>query len=418
MRKVAASSRRSTLTSSEREIFARLTGEDSGDSRANNNSKHSHSNNITPEHKKLALNIQETTEITSIFDSAVQNINKEAPSTISAGSSKQEESGSADQPPYSLADSRDGYSELTQASKIFSKLRAFRDSNYGSSSPENEEFAGIHPFPLARLISKREAKKIYKELDDAIAEGKGDIGVWEICERKIFGMLQMVDLEALSPLAELRSNGGWQHDKFTPKSIIEFPNNSYNDINASKKFNGKDAPLDIPEHVPIVPVVMKTYPYTLLYAAKLLCRHFPMSQYNIQFLDAVKARGRASFLIGASTQLCNELIAFRWHVYSDLPYIVSLLKDMEEAGIEFDRRTLSLVDEIRKSRQVDRDHSGVEGGDDEDGSWWWDSETTRTSYKNLVGWGRGKGWITRIRAQLKKNQIREKKAEELSKKFL
>src|SRR5204862_129062 len=91
-------------------------------------------------------------------------------------------------------------------------------------------------------------------------------------------------------------------------------------------------PLDIPPAIPALPIVSAMYPDMLLRTLCILHKHFPMSQLTSQLLPAIKAHGRTSFVLGASTALYNELISFRWRIYSDIPYVLSLLEEMEETG--------------------------------------------------------------------------------------
>lgn len=414
--KRSGTSSRSTLTEAEKRVFRQLSDSKNDKSHGKNSSQGKTLRKSSTIQAPGEQN--EASEISSIFSSAVQDLNKAPSPVISAAEVKQDEARRIEQPDEPNTPDRETALESGQFSKIVSKLRAFRDSPVDGSSPENEQFSGIDPFPLAKLIAKRESIKICKELDDAVAEGKGDIGVWNVCENKIFGMLKLVDLENIASLPDLKQDSIKQDIVHSQKRLpTSSPSGHGLDGTRNKREPVEsESPLDIPEHVPVVTVVSKVYPNTLLHAAELLHSNFPMSQYSNQLLDTVKAHGRASFVMGASVELCNELISFRWRVYSDLPYIVSLLEEMEEAGIEFNWDTLSIVDDIRKQRQMDKYTTRTQNGDSDSGTWWWDSEATRSSYKDLAGWGRGKvGWITRIRAQLRNSQRRNSKLDELSK---
>ncbi|WEW60593.1 hypothetical protein PRK78_006080 [Emydomyces testavorans] len=417
-RRLTGRAPRSTLTAAEREIFSRLADRPNGDLQTG---RSSYPAQASPQKQTSSRdsNDEESAEIFSIFSSAVHNLNKETSPVVLVGKADQEKTGKVDQPEAAVAAPSNGREitpESAHMSKVYSKLRAFRDSPIDASSPESEQLAGIDPFPLAKLIAKRESKKICKELDDAVSEGKGDVGVWQICEKRIFGMLGLFKLENVTS-PELKDKGKQGGRRGRRRKTTHTPFNDTSDVKDTPKVpRGGESPLDIPDHVPVVSVVSKVYPSTLLHAARLLHKTFPMSQYSAQLLDTVKAHGRVSFVMGASVDLCNELIAFRWRVYSDLPYIVSLLEEMEEAGIEFNWETLEIVDEIRKQRQLDKEKLGMQDGSTDNGIWWWESEATRKSYKDLIGWGRGKvGWITRIRDQLRKAQKRNMQLEALSK---
>ncbi|EEP80621.1 predicted protein [Uncinocarpus reesii 1704] len=410
-RKTKTSRPGSTLTAAEREIFSRLQELNEESEPALSKSEGS----VQPFSQKQVLdrllNDQETAEITSIFSSVVKDLDKPSPRVIPAENIESNVE-NAEQLAASITPNPDSHEQgPPQFSKVYSKLHAFRDS---PSSEENMDIVGIEPFPLAKLIAKRESKKICQELDDAVTAGKGDVGVWQVCEEKVFGMLGMLDRERIASLPEFKDKVR-RRGRHTRGRKSSQGNGDVDGISASRVPIDGDKPLDIPENVPTVAVVLKAYPTTLLHAVKVFHRHFPTSQYSTQLFETVKAHGRVSLVMGASAGLCNELISFRWRVYNDLPYVVKVLEEMEEVGVRFNWDTLSIVDEIRKQRQVDKGNTGQKDGIAENGTWWWDSEATRSSYKNLVGWGRGKvGWITRIRGHLRHEEKRDKKLEEWS----
>nr|KMM64698.1 hypothetical protein CPAG_01050 [Coccidioides posadasii RMSCC 3488] len=397
---------RSTLTATELEIFSRLADNPVDESRPGN-TQGDHPRSIPPKQTlEAGSNDPEKAEITSIFNSVVENLNQESPRTIQIANSKKAND-EMDSAATSGGKLHDIAPDSAQFSKVYSKLRAFRDSVVDTSTPEGIQHAGIDPYLLAKLIAKRESSKICEELDNAVTNGKGDIGIWQVCEDKIFAMLGMLSQESLASLPGFQDecNQGDGHGQ--KRSAL----NNGSEIIGSPKTTIKEAsPLNIPDNVPIAPVVLHTYPTVLLHAAKLLHKHYPMSQFSTQLLDTVKAHGRLSFIMGVSASLCNEFISFRWRVYNDLPYVVSVLEEMEEAGIKFNRETLEILDKIRSDRRVDKMRPGSQDDEQGDGTWWWESEATRTSYKDLVGWGRGKvGWITRIRDQVRKEAARKKK---------
>ncbi|PGH26563.1 hypothetical protein AJ80_01692 [Polytolypa hystricis UAMH7299] len=280
-----------------------------------------------------------------------------------------------------------------------SKLPKFQP---GTSDPDPNRPSAIPMWTLTRLVAQRETQKIYGELNTAVSEGKGDIGVWEVCENRVFGMLQQLDSDEIS-FAESLDLGR--------KSKIA--------LNQARRRKGRQpaaSPSDteknpgfltIPPGVPILAVISTTYQATLLHAVRLLHKNFPTSHITSQMLASIKAQGRASFVLGSSVQLYNELISFRWRVYNDIPQIVSLLEEMEESGVAFNQETLSLLEGIPESRKVERD--GLETANQRGPASWWHSDATKDAYKELVGQHRGDdGWIGKVRMQLRKEAERKR----------
>ncbi|KAK2737233.1 hypothetical protein FQN57_000400 [Myotisia sp. PD_48] len=305
-------------------------------------------------------------------------------------------------------------SSLMSAGRATSLLRFLHDfqlMGIDSTSPEEIKFAGVDLSVVALAISQRETGRICNSMDDAVAEGKCDLGIWKICEESVFPMLEqaklnVAGLEARSPsplrtpnLLGLTRNHRRARSQVAKTVSITTPETitSTDNIGTASTIDTKSGPLNVHPEVPLVLVVTKVYPATLLHALRLLQNKFPMSPTTTRLFEAVRGHGPISFHIGASREFCHEVIDFRWRVYNDLPFIVSFLRDMERNSIDFDQRTLDLVEKISSRRHLetsmpscsDLRHPSIKNRNKPLGggvkhSAWWDSAIVRKAYTELM----------------------------------
>lgn len=102
------------------------------------------------------------------------------------------------------------------------------------------------------------------------------------------------------------------------------------------------------------------YPSYLLLALRLLSASFTHSSpLTLCILPRIKSLGMISQVLGASTALYNELLRIQWLRYDNYASVLSLLSEMENSGLDFDRETLDVVQGVvlrsRNNRnEVDR----------------------------------------------------------------
>lgn len=235
------------------------------------------------------------------------------------------------------------------------------------------------------LVVKKESEKIEFALFQAIEEGKGDMGLWEVCKERIFSVLQHLDAAA----------------------EITMPGSDKSSLGATESHSIKPAapssgPLRIPSVVPIGPVITALYPKTLLIAFRLLNTHFPDSHLIGQFRSTIKEQGRASALLGTSVALYDEMIYFYWHGCRDLPAVVSFLHDMDVTGLEPSFRTRRLLKDIVRQRQRDMDTEG-ESSLSEDS--YWDFPPNKKAFEELAG---RNGWLDKLKARARQSHGQSK----------
>ncbi|KAF3388723.1 hypothetical protein F1880_004345 [Penicillium rolfsii] len=232
------------------------------------------------------------------------------------------------------------------------------------------------------FVVKKESEKIEFALFQAIEEGKGDMGLWEVCQERIFSVLQHLDEAA---------------DLTMPGSADSQDANRTPSTKPAAPTAPSSGPLRIPSVVPIGPVITALYPKTLLIAFRLLNTHFPDSHLIGQFRSTIKEQGRASALLGSSVALYDEMIHFYWHGCNDLPAVVSFLHDMDVTGLDPSFRTRKLLKDIVRQQRRDTD---IQRQSTADQGSFWDFPPNKRAFEELAG---PNGWLDRLKSRARES---------------
>ena len=189
----------------------------------------------------------------------------------------------------------------TIGTRIERRLREFRDMQVNSE--------GRSPFelgPLTAEVAERETKKICQAMDDCITSGKGDIGIWKICETHVFPMLNLVKPEELEGSlltrsqvheALIQSFARDKNEQNTKEAARSHTNVGLStpkqtdtiETNPSTHDSTSLPPIDIPPNVSTIAVLVAVYPEVLVYALQSLRKHYASSPFSAQLHDAVKS---------------------------------------------------------------------------------------------------------------------------------
>ena len=384
--------RRSTITPTERRLFQRLLKK-SGPSAS------PELTNVvqTVSRKTIADQSEkdEVDDITNIMDMSLKKLQGDR----ERGSRTKEEDDSLGPLPEFKEPNIRQLNQMSRLGKVVAKLRRFEKSDIDGPS---ENLAGMDPFPIAYLTAQREADKICNEMDDAVAAGKGDLGVWRICEERIFAMLDLVAPEENGPssVASDETDDNSSLD-VTEESKVE--KITHSPVETAKL---AEIGLEIPPDIPVVDVVRQIYPRVLLHAMRIFHLNFPVSHFATQLPEKAKSHSRFSRLVGASTDFYNELMTFVWGFYSDIPQVTTFLREMEVTGVPFDTTTLRIAEDVRDQWESAKADSDVRKGEGRyvANTWWWDTPAASKAYRELVeGNEENPGWITKIRTQIRKD---------------
>lgn len=247
-----------------------------------------------------------------------------------------------------------------------------RDLGYSEPATASAAEVTVSLRRAIEIVVKAESEHIEFALFQAVEDGKGDMGVWEVCKERIFSMLRHLD----------------------DKSLVEASNpESLSTTDQPEPSTRPSGPLRVPAVVPVAPVVVALYPKVLLIAFRLLNTHFRESPLIPQFRPTIKEYGRISTFLGASSGLYDELIHYHWRVCKDLPAVVSILREMNQLGINPSSKSRGMLTGliIRQARDLEAHRKSPDGKD-----FFWDLPSNKEAFNELT---RKDGWMDQIEAR-------------------
>ncbi|ORX92624.1 hypothetical protein BCR34DRAFT_580967 [Clohesyomyces aquaticus] len=197
-----------------------------------------------------------------------------------------------------------------------------------------------------REIRNREKERVWVMLDEA----KTDREIWEVLQWEVFDKMRMLNLDGVdNELSRKKSRQALRKQRRAaesiPLDISDFLQDS--PVLGTHAVTDPTAPLEEKQKEEIDPrILFPNYPSLLVHAVSLLRVRFPQSQSPLSILPMLKSLGRSSYALAATTSLYNHLIRAVWVQHASYTYIDELLTDMDNGGIEFDSKTLELLDTI------------------------------------------------------------------------
>lgn len=258
--------------------------------------------------------------------------------------------------------------ELETPAESSSGLIRLKDI-HPANDPWNDEWENrsIEEKEAIDMVVRREVAKISDRLFESIQEEKGDAGIWEVCNQQVFSMMHSLDR---------------------------------NHIPSSTESSTKAAPdaIDIPRILPVESVVAELYPKLLLRVFRILGTYFPDSPIIGQFRTTMRAQGKASIFFGVSPALYDEMIIFSWTNGHDITAVVSLLHDMDNAGVTPSDTVRQLLGQIVQKHKVDM-RSVSKGGRHA----FWDEPQNRAAFEELTG---PFGWTEKSHSRQRRTRLK------------
>jgi hypothetical protein len=214
------------------------------------------------------------------------------------------------------------------------KLRTAKipgDASHAANMPSTPEVDTLHGEKKRNAKAERDKiKKLRMEererVDTLLKSAHTDRKVWEILEREVFDQLRKLDLDGPTATKKERTKIN------TPKS-----KSKTNSSPISDKRN-----------------LFPNYPHYLHTALFTLRAQFPASQLPLTLLPTIKAIGRSSYALGATTVLYKQLIRTAWLQQSSYTLIDTLLTDMESNAVEFDAGILEVLNSVIRDNDLAR----------------------------------------------------------------
>ncbi|KAH6677214.1 hypothetical protein B0J14DRAFT_583739 [Halenospora varia] len=215
---------------------------------------------------------------------------------------------------------------------------------------DDEGVAEEPPKEYDQLESLRTPER--ERVENLLRNAETDVELWEIMEMEVFSLITKLGLEEapfvdnskkeLSPgnekkLASKKAVKKKEEPK-DPKPVLE-KLTAENNLAANKSKREKPVS-DLSLYGPL-------YPSYLLLGIRLLDRSFAKpSPLALSVLPKVKSLGSISHVLGATTQLYNEVIRVHFYRYDDFVSVAKVLAEMERSAVEMDEDTLDIINSI------------------------------------------------------------------------
>jgi len=207
-----------------------------------------------------------------------------------------------------------------------------------TGSPKEDPFDGemeeLAELKLDELEALRDPER--ERVEALMKNANTDIELWEVMEKEVFSLIFKLGLEDNGEPRTAKPKKA----KKAKKGEIE----RYEKVVAQSPSGTDVSALTL--HGPL-------YPSHLLLGLRLLDRSFVKpSPLALSILPKIKSLGPISHVLGASTQLYNELLRVYFYRYEDFNSIAKTLNEMEKSAVEIDEDTLEVIIDILKMKAV------------------------------------------------------------------
>lgn len=174
-------------------------------------------------------------------------------------------------------------------------------------------------------------------VEGLMRSAKTDLELWTVMQKEVFSLISRLGLEQAPEEEEVspKKKRGKKSSPDQKESLQHNPQQTQVTL---------DSP--VPEMSPLE-FYGPLYPSYLLLGLRLLDRSFTRpSPLTLSILPEIKSLGIISHVLGAPTQLYNELLLIHQHQYDDFRGVLSLLDEMEQLGLDWSKETLHTVEQI------------------------------------------------------------------------
>jgi hypothetical protein len=186
------------------------------------------------------------------------------------------------------------------------------------------------PQNTKKLAAKAEKERVRKlrleerdRIDRLLKSAQTDLELWQTLDRDVFEELRKLDLD-----------NAHSHKKEQGPTKTRARPATASTANVDTR------------------ILFPNYPHHLLTAIQTLRVHFPRSPLPLTILPTIKALGRSSYALGATTQLYKHLLRTAWVQQSSYAMLDTLLTDMESNIVEFDMEILEVVDGVIREHEM------------------------------------------------------------------
>ena len=192
----------------------------------------------------------------------------------------------------------------------------------------------------------------FPRVSELLAEAQTDVELWQILEEEVFARMKEF-------LVYLQVEEDTEIPPVSPKTKRKPSQTSLEEFESAVLL-----PTSEPPPINSLPLLQANYAAHLLTAARIFRMKFPCSTFTTTLLPAIKALGPISYVLGATTELYNELLFIRWVHWRDLHGCADLLEEMLSRSVDTNLYTVAVFQHARMNRRMARNSWLKQAGKD------------------------------------------------------
>ena len=351
------SSKRSTITKTEKAVFDRIFKDLSQNSSSplsaqrgaeveNINAEAEASSEVDNLEKSFNVNA----DLNAIFDAAIRELRgrEEAAALASAKRSH---------PQYDLLPQERAIDTVIGTEAGWRTFKRPLRMGLGSSIALNSGIVTKTTQDRLAIAAEKHKSVVSRLLEQAST----DVEIWEVLEGKVFCVVRELNEKIEEDKRARRKEMEVEEAKERSKKMMEEGEEMGKHLAKRKRESKVNREEIIEREVSMALatnelfyILQENYAEYLLRALRLLRSDHPTSSYARYLLPTIKRLGPISYVLGTSPGLYNELLFLNWSEYSDLHGMADLLQEMMDKGIETNSVTMVLLTRLRRLRQYGR----------------------------------------------------------------
>ncbi|KAL6721278.1 hypothetical protein ACLMJK_000380 [Lecanora helva] len=183
-----------------------------------------------------------------------------------------------------------------------------------------------------------------------------DVEIWEILEKEVFSLVKQLDANIKWEEKALKAKDK-EARRAAKKQNMDTKKKAAHDADQASptKAASPSPPKSIALPTTTLFSILQTnYADYLLSALRLLRRHHPTSFYPYYLLPTIHRLGPISYVLGASTNIYNEILFLKWTQFSDLHGMADLMQEMIDQGIGLNDVTKVFIGRLWSKRRYGR----------------------------------------------------------------
>lgn len=269
--------------------------------------------------------------------------------------------------------------EKEEEARLYQELRAQEAYQEAKEKADAEALASN---PL-----RQEQQAQIERIETLLYAARTDVELWNVLETELFTPLELLELDhqQSDPDQDVSpSNDGEPQPPATSgvHTLSKAPaERNVNPQVLAKGTTSTHESLEDSTRNHNISIITHIYPALLLSALNQLKDDFPSSTLPFTLLPRIKRLGRTSYILGASTPLYNTIIDLTHTTYADFHRIDEILHELDNSGLEFDSRTLEILEQI--AREGEKGRKGRLGINEKQV---WNMDLITDGWRKVVEW--------------------------------